>query len=254
MAFVDCNGVRLHTQTLGQGPLLVMCHGLVLGSLATWYFSAAAALAQRHRVLLFDQRGHGKSAWPATGYDPQTLSEDLAALIDLHSPAPDQKVLLVGHSYGALAALRYALNHPERVEKLVLVDAPLPASQYVYPSLQGIATVDALLERFPPLLQQQLEQGSRSVRRLRERLEFLLLHSSLVADVANAVDIPDEQLAALKLPVLCVYGRHSDCLAAGERLARVLPDARLQVLECGHYVPVEVPEAMTNALLDFLAP
>lgn len=258
MAMVETNGVRLNCQPLGAGPLLMMCHGLVFGSIATWYFTAAAKLATRFHVVLYDQRGHGKSDLTASGYDLETQATDLAGLIEHYPPEHDplttiqQKVTLVGHSYGALIAMHYALRYPERVAKLALIDAPLPASRYVYPSMAGVDSREALERCFPTNIRQKMMQGSRSAQRLQERMDALFLQSTLRADVAVAHDLDDEVLRRLTMPVLCLYGRDSDCLAAGERLARILPDARLEVLPCGHFIPVEAPEAMTHHLDAFL--
>ena len=71
------NGVRLHWQELGSGPPLVMLHGLLVGSLATWYFTAAPALAARGHVVLYDLRGHGLSERAPSGYDVATQIEAL---------------------------------------------------------------------------------------------------------------------------------------------------------------------------------
>ncbi len=249
------NGVQLNYQVLGDesSPLLVMCHGLVFGSLATWYFTAAARLATRFRVVLYDMRGHGKSELAASGYDLQTLAADLRDVIVQHRQPQDVAgVYLVGHSYGALVALRYALDVPGQVRKLALVDAPLPANRYVYPSMSGVSTPETMAQAFPAAMQQKLLEGGRSAQRWKTRMEFLFLESSLRSDVQAAGDVSDADLQKLTMPTLCLYGRHSDCLSAGERLARVLPDACLHLLDCGHFIPVEAPEAMTQALDTFL--
>lgn len=256
MVSLRTNGINLHCQQLGAGPLLVMCHGLVFGSIATWYFTAAAKLATRFNVLLYDQRGHGKSDLAVAGYDLENMTTDLEGLVEhfqLHEQnAEKRKVILVGHSYGALIALHYALRHPAQVDKLVLIDAPLPANHYVYPSMATADSREALQWLFPPALKQKVQQGNRSARRFQERMEYLFLQSSLRQDVAAAGDIADERLQRLNMPVLCLYGRNSECLDVGERLARVIPNARLQLLECGHFIPVEAPEEMTKALDEFL--
>src|SRR5262249_4217583 len=122
MPVVEKRGLSFHVQVVGSGPPLVMLHGLIIGSMTTWYFSAAPRLARTHRVTLYDLRGHGRSARPPSGYDLATMADDLDALLD--GPAT-----LVGHSWGALVALRLALRRPERVNRLVLVEAPLPPSR-----------------------------------------------------------------------------------------------------------------------------
>ena len=121
MPVLTVGGRQVHVQELGEGPAVVMIHGLLVGSLASWYFTAAPDLARAHRVRMYDLRGHGRSGRADTGFDTRTLAGDLDALTaDL--PAPFD---VVGHSWGGLVALRYALAHPERpVRRLTLPRAP----------------------------------------------------------------------------------------------------------------------------------
>ena len=89
MSAVVANGLSFHVQELGAGPPLVMLHGLLIGSLASWYFTAAPTLAQRHRVRLFDLRGHGRSEVARDGYGVGAMAGDLEALVaDLPGPIP----------------------------------------------------------------------------------------------------------------------------------------------------------------------
>jgi pimeloyl-ACP methyl ester carboxylesterase len=258
MRWVESDGVRLNTLSIGSGPLLVMCHGLVTASLATWYFSAAPALARRYQVVLYDLRGHGKSDLAATGYDLDTMARDLAQVILAYRPRQTAEksagVALVGHSYGALTALHYALRYPQTVARLALIDAPLPAARYVHPSLADIDSPAALEQRFFAHLEGHATRGPRQRRRARERLEFLFLRSSLREDLRTATDVPDTRLKTLNVPTLCLYGRHSDCAAAGERLAGLLPRSALRWLDCGHFIPTQAPAAMTEQLLEYFSP
>lgn len=258
MQWVESEGVRLNTLCLGSGPLLVMCHGLVTASLATWYFTAAPALARHYRVVLYDLRGHGKSDLVPAGYDLDTLARDLAQVIRVYLPKSAKgnsaKVALIGHSYGALTALNYALRHPHHVARLALIDAPLPAHRYVHPSMADLDSPAALERRFSTHFEGQAERGPRQQRRARERLEFLLLASSLREDLRTAADVPDARLRMLSVPTLCLYGSRSSCAAAGERLARLLPRCTLRWLDCGHYIPTQAPAAMTQELLAHFVP
>jgi pimeloyl-ACP methyl ester carboxylesterase len=240
MPVVDRRGVSFHVQLLGEGPPLAMLHGLLVGSMATWYFAAAPRLARRHRVMLHDLRGHGLSSHAKAGYDLATLEGDLAELLPL---AGAGRATLVGHSFGALVALRYAMRHPDAVARLVLVDAPLPPSNL--PELASFAgqSAEQLLGLLPA--------AARTGRRTLGQLARLLGDSALLTELAAEPDLDDAALAKLALPVRLVYGDRSGCLPAGERLARVIPGARLSTLPGGHFLPAEQPVALA-ALLEAL--
>lgn len=252
MFFVENNGVRLHCVTLGSGPSIVLCHGLVFGSMASWYFSVAAKLAQRYRVIMFDKRGHGKSDMASAGYDVDTLASDLAAVVE-HTVPRGEAVTVIGHSYGALVALRYALSRKRVVRDLILVDAPLPASRYVFPSFAKITSREGFEAHLASLLPPNLSSSSRRSGRVKERLEALLLNSSLRTDVAAAGDIIDAELRRLDTPTLCIYGRHSDCAEVGLRLGKILPRAKLEWIECGHYILEEAPQELLRIIETYLS-
>lgn len=239
--------MRLHTVELGAGPLLVMLHGLVVGNLASWYFTAAPALAERFRVRMYDLRGHGRSERAADGYDLETMTDDLEAVIGEHAGP----VVLVGHSYGALIALRYAERHPERVARLALVEAPLLDGHA--DDLLGFLKLPeaSMIEALPGDLRGALEAGGRRARRLLEGLVGLALQTSLLKDLAATRPPPDSTIAGLRCPVMAVYGESSGCLAGAARIQALLPAARVETLPGGHYLPVEAPAALTALLCDF---
>jgi pimeloyl-ACP methyl ester carboxylesterase len=232
-------GLSFHTQVLGDGPPAVMLHGLLVGSLATWYFGAAPRLARKHRVLMYDLRGHGKSERPRDGYDLGSMVADLEALLDDFSSEP---ATLVGHSFGALVALRLAQLRPERVRRLALVEAPLP------PSHAG--EIAEFLARSPEAMAAALPEVMRG-RRALLHIAALAGETTLLADLAAERDMTDGELARVRVPTLLVYGDRSACLPTGERLSRVLPDARLVTLPGGHFLPVEAGAALADLLEDF---
>lgn len=249
------SGVSLHVQELGEGSPVVMIHGLTLGNIATWYFTTAPALAPRHRVVLYDLRGHGMSAKARSGYDLATMSRDLGTIID--RTVGGRPVTLVGHSYGAVIAMNVALRHPERVEKLVVVDGPLPPS--------SLTDVDALVgkreeevvgaispESIPDLLQQTTLAEGRRRRRFGDGLRFLAHETSLFADLRAAEDFSDTELAAIRCPTLAVYGTKSICRPAGQRIAKHCPQAELVELDGGHMLTLERPRELTDAIVAFI--
>ena len=239
-----------NSAVMGAGPPVVLIHGLLLGSLAQWYFGLGPALAARHTVLMYDLRGHGRSPVTATGYDLDTLAADLDALLaerGIGGPFD-----LVGHSYGGLVALRSALRRPEDVRRLVVVDVPLPPGDANLISDAARSTPEALLEMLPAEVRAQVLSGGRRARLLLERIRALVQDSTLLADIAREPDLDDHALAALTMPALCVVGAASRCRAAADRLVRVLPDARLAVVPGGHFVPIEAPAELAAAVVGFL--
>jgi pimeloyl-ACP methyl ester carboxylesterase len=240
---VERGGVSFHVQLLGEGPPLVLLHGLLVGSLAAWYFGAGPRLAKRFRVLMYDLRGHGLSSHAREGYDLGTLAGDLDNLLPL---AGAGRATLIGHSFGALTALRFAIDHPERVRQLILVDAPMPPSNV--PELSSFLATppEQLVASLPAPLQAGL--GGRAGRRMIAQLARLCGESSLLRDLSGEPDIDDATLASLEVPVSLIYGDRSSCLPAGERLARTMPGARLRVIAGGHFLPAESSEALTAVI------
>jgi pimeloyl-ACP methyl ester carboxylesterase len=251
---IDVEGAQLSALALGPADAqpVVMLHGLVSGNMASWYSAIASPLAAEHRVLIYDQRGHGDSSLPAAGFDLEQQARDLQAVLTFDGLGTTP-VDVVGHSMGALIALHYALGQPQRVQRLVLVDAPMPACDYVAPSLAGVRSREALADYIDQHLAAATGLKGRRRERLHQRLAALFFESTLMQDVQAMSAEPDAALAALDLPVLLVYGQRSPCLAAGQHLARALPQAQLCLVEGGHYLPEEAPEALRVQLQRFLA-
>jgi pimeloyl-ACP methyl ester carboxylesterase len=222
-----------------------MLHGLLLGSMATWYFAAAPRLARTHRILLFDLRGHGKSARPPSGYDLATMTADLRALL---ADFTDEPATLVGHSWGALMALRLAIAEPARVRRLALVEAPLPPSAQVDLGAFVRNAPAEILGMLPDVLRADAARGGRASANLIARLRALAQDTTILRDLAEEQDISNEELAAVACPTLLVYGDRSACRTSGVRLAAVIRGASLVVMPGGHYLPNESAGALTEQL------
>ncbi len=249
---ISVRGAELSSMSLGQGPAVVMLHGLVIGNMASWFSSAALPLSSKRKVVLYDQRGHGDSSFASSGYDLDTQAQDLQAVL-AHHGIDQGPVDVVGHSMGALIALHYALKNPHRVRRLVLVDAPMPAREHVAPSLMRVLTREGLVTWVEEELVTARGLSGRRRERLQKRLVALLFESTLREDVYAMASESDAQLQDIKIPVLLIYGKQSPCLSAGEHLSRVLPQTRLVTLDCGHYIPEEAPVELRALLDDFLA-
>jgi N-formylmaleamate deformylase len=113
--------VRLHYRRGGSGSPVLLLHGLSDAG-SSWQH-VAATLAQSHDVVVLDQRGHGQSGAPDTGYAIKDFVQDAAAVLTTLDLTP---AAVVGHSLGGLIGLYVAATHPHLVSRLALEDPPLP--------------------------------------------------------------------------------------------------------------------------------
>jgi pimeloyl-ACP methyl ester carboxylesterase len=118
---VIANGTQIYVRVGGAGPAVVLLHGF--GETGDMWAPLAAELVRDHFVIVPDLRGLGLSSRPAGGYDKKTQAEDVAGVLD---SLKVDKVDLVTHDIGNMVGYAFAAQHPERVKKFVVIDAPLP--------------------------------------------------------------------------------------------------------------------------------
>jgi pimeloyl-ACP methyl ester carboxylesterase len=243
-------------------PVLAILHGL-FGSGRNWA-SIAQRLAARRRVICFDLRNHGASAWTG-GMQYGEMAEDVLAMLDERGYRP---AALLGHSMGGKAAMAAALRDPDMVERLVAVDiAPV-----AYPprhlslvramrqlDLTGIerrSEADRLLAPAVPdaaergfLLQNLVFENGRA--RWRLNLEAI---ERAMPDLVGFPAMPDN--AVYRGPALFVGGGRSDYLLPEHEpeIRRLFPQARIERIEnAGHWVHAEQPAAFLEVVEPFLA-
>jgi len=117
--FVHVNGIRLHYLDWGgSGPTLLFLTGM--GCSAYIFNKFAPCFTDKFRVLALTRRGHGDSDYPETGYDADTLTEDIRQFMDCLNV---EKAILAGHSLAGVELTHFAATYPTRVEKLIYLDA-----------------------------------------------------------------------------------------------------------------------------------
>ncbi|HRD60835.1 MAG TPA: alpha/beta fold hydrolase [Nocardioides sp.] len=265
---------RLHTTELGGpgsddggGSRVVFCHGLF--GQGRNFTAIGKALAADHRVTLVDMPDHGQSPW-SMRFDYLAAAEQVADLLDADDP-----VALVGHSMGGKIAMLAALRHPDRVERLVVVDvSPVPydhATEFErylgamraidLDSLASRAEADAALVEAVPdptvrgfLLQSLRRESAADGGGWRWYLNLELLQRDLDA----ITDWPGDALAGTPPydgPVLWIGGGdsryvHPEYVAAMDRW---FPrNRRVTIKGAGHWVHSEQPEVFIEVLRRFL--
>ncbi|MDB5376967.1 MAG: alpha/beta hydrolase [Rubritepida sp.] len=118
---IATNGVSLHVRTGGTGPAILLLHGY--GETGDMWGALAEDLARDHTVIVPDLRGIGLSSIPERGYEKMVQAEDMAGLLDALNVRSAE---VVAHDIGNMVAFALAARHPQRVTKLVLMDAPVP--------------------------------------------------------------------------------------------------------------------------------
>jgi pimeloyl-ACP methyl ester carboxylesterase len=202
--------------------------------------------------VLYDQRGHGLSERPPTGYSLADSVADLAELLDALGLS-EEPVFLVGNSYGGAVAVAFALAHPARVAGLALLEAHVPGpgwGERMAASMTGLRS-DV---HVAPLLDEVAGYAPALDERFTLRAREFVRDTSVAADLLATPPVPDEALGALCCPVLAVYGERSDITATAHRLAAALTDCTLELLpDTGHFLLATAAPKVARLLADWLS-
>jgi pimeloyl-ACP methyl ester carboxylesterase len=267
-------GLTLHCQQVGEGPDVVMVHGIT-GNLAVWHLQLVPALMSRARLLTYDLRGHGLSDVPPTGYSLDDMAGDLLGLLDAMEL---ERPVVVGHSYGADIALYLAAAHPGRVAEVIAIEAALPAMEEVRDHDAWIGWtywVRALEEAGVPVPEDKRSDLRHLIRatidlpkqwgplkglpRNPKPLLRLLDETTLPQDYRRIGSLTSDRLPTIETPVVLMYTEQSAFIDTFEYLLDRLPDVTPVLLprsEYGHFGPLEQPELVASeiaARLDRLA-
>src|SRR5579862_3356793 len=267
---IQTDGATIHVRVGGQGPTVVLIHGF--GFTGDMWAPMAAELARNHRVVVPDLRGMGLSSHPADGYNKKTQAADIRSVL---TRLGIDHAAVVGHDIGATVAYAYAARYPDKTDRLVIMDAPVP----------GIPPWDEIV-RNPALW--QFSFGGPDAERLvagRERIyldrfwnEFAgnpakvdeatrryytvfyakpgAMHSAFTQFLSIPKDVEDNKasmMTKLTMPVLAIGAAKM----FGENEAIVMRNAADNVTEVviansGHWLMQEQPAATIAAVRDFL--
>jgi pimeloyl-ACP methyl ester carboxylesterase len=262
MPKVLVDGVQLNYELAGQGPDLVLIHGLT-GNLTNWKSRIQPALVDQFRVLTYDLRGHGQSDMPVSGYTVADMTRDLAALLD-HLEL--DRVRVVGHSFGGQVALGLCILS-ERVAGLTICDSRVPAfqpDQKVKDWAQGLAwkaklqeqgiVVDEESEVDFALLKSIVSQSSTQLRESKwwDGWTKLLDSTSAEAELQNSGILTTEAIGQLRVPMQALYGELSFCRPTLNALRERVPHLDSTVIPgVGHWLPLVKPEVFVKHVKRF---
>ncbi len=276
--------IDICVRTGGSGPPLLMLHGHPQTH-AMWH-RVAPALSHHFRLVLADLRGYGDSSKPAGladhgNYSRRTMARDLVQVMErLGHP----RFSILAHDRGARVAHRLALDHPERLDRIVLLDIAPTLAMYRQTGeafaraywhwfflIQPAPMPERLIEADPAAYVREKmnrKPAGLSIFDPRALAEYIRCASlpgaahGVCEDyrASASIDLQHDEasLAAgerIQSPLLVLWGAHGAierCFKPLECWAQVANDLRGEALPCGHYVAEEAPQAMLDKVLPFL--
>jgi len=248
MPTAEVDGAQLAYKVDGHGPALVLVHAGI-ADMRMWD-PLAALLDHRFRVVRYDMRGHGETTYTA---GESSDADDLGALL---TALDIDACTLVGASFGGLVALDFASKHPERVERLVLLDPPLPGHDWSERMTSFFEAENAALEagRVDEAVQINVDQfvpdASSDVQALVAEMQERAFRLQLELEPEGPGPAPE--LSNITMPTTVVMGENDvqDFIAIAHRLADEVPHATLECIPRTNHLPaLERPEAVAALIV-----
>ncbi len=253
--------MELNFKQFGQGEPIIILHGL-LGTLDNWQ-TIAKQLAKNYTVFIVDQRNHGKSPHD-DAFDCEIMAEDLKEFMEAQWV---YKAIIIGHSMGGKVAMQFALNYPDMVEQLVVVDIAPKAyeggHQVIFDALNGV-NLDTLTER--KAIDEELKKlipdnGVRlflmkNLTRKKEGGYRWKMNLPIIYKNYENILVKIESEETMDEPTLFVRGGLSEYVKDEDMndIAEYFPNAKLAtVKKAGHWVHAAAPQEFLSILTDFLS-
>ena len=262
---IVAGGIRTNYIEDGAGPPVVLIHGSGPGvtAYANWRLTLPA-LGKQFHCYAPDMAGFGFSERPdAISYDVATWADQVIGLLDALGLA---KASIIGNSFGGAIALRVAAQHPDRVDRLVLmgsvgVDFPitegLDAVWGYEPSPQNMRRIMDYFAYSRELITDELaEVRYRASIQPGFQESFAAMFPAPRQRWVDAMSTPDDQIAAITHETLLIHGREDQVipLQTSLRLLELIDRAELHVFgRCGHWTQIECADRFATLLLDFLS-
>ena len=271
MPKIHANGRNFHYQQAGEGPDVVLIHG-VTGDLSIWFLcQAMGVLGRSFRVTAYDLRGHGYSDVPASGYTSADQAGDTIAIMDA---LEIDRAMLVGHSFGGVIAMHAAVLHPDRIEGVVLSDPCFPALRHLEDvsrwghwqnfreeaAQAGVTLSDEHWYDLGRFFDQVLHLDDERMLKFRQAVglpgfnRLIRLAGTTCGDDAKAeAGLTEDLIRGVTQPVMAIFGEHSPFLATADYLAEHLPRCEnVRVAGAKHRAPEENPERFVELVSGFL--
>lgn len=281
--YVQVKQGKLYYQSFGSGEPIIVIHGGPGMMDSSYLLPQMLELTKTNQVIFYDQRGSGKSLETKINPELMNLEQFTQDLDDLHKSLNLDKVTLLGHSWGGIIAMNYAIKHPENMNKLILLNsAPADYKGQLAFTKEYIKRGKNIMKQTAPLYNYQ-ELEKLTLKEINNLYKILLsiyvydqkniakinidFDSKLVAvtGIKSAEEIVKTswmqkdfnlfpQLQKLHIPTLIIHGREDIVpVSAAEEINKAIPSSKLVIIEkCDHFSFVEQPEETFDVIKRFV--
>lgn len=260
---IEAGGIALNVREAGSGPLMLFFHGITANSAV--FAPLMAQFSNRFTTIAVDQRGHGHSDKPDSGYEADDYARDIAGLIHSLGRGP---AILVGHSLGSRNSVTAAAKHPDLVRSVVAIDftpyieadvfdvleARVNAGSRIFENLEAVEAY--LAARYPNMpaaaVKIRAESGFHTVD---GGLAPLASPTAMAQTVTGLRSDLTRAYRDVSRPVLIVRGERSKLVSAAAlaRTSRLRPDLPVVVVpDADHYVNEVSPDITLKAITNFI--
>lgn len=257
--------MKLHYRKIGEGQPLIILHGL-FGSSDNWQTLGKYFAEQGFAVYMVDQRNHGRSPH-SDEWSYKVMSDDLRELLENERL---EKPVIIGHSMGGKTAMQFAVNHPDMVSKLIVVDiAPRKYNRTQREVAQALQAVDLDSITSRKEAEEVLSEGISDTGTKQFLLKNLywkeeepgrLAWRFNLDVIARNIDAASERLeispgSTCNVPTLFLRGERSDYITDADHTAikNIFPNSSIQTVgNAGHWIHAEQPAAFFKAVMDFI--
>jgi len=214
----------------GHGIPIILLHGN--GENCDYFQGQIAAFSKDYHVYAMDTRGHGKTPRGDMPFTIRQFADDLLAFMDEHQI---EKAHLLGFSDGGNIAMVFAIQYPNRVNRLILNGANLNAD--------GVKRT----------IQIPIEIGYKIARKFSDKSDSARLHAEMLGLMVNEPNVTPDELAGIQAKTLVIAGKKDMIKEEHTRLiAASIPNATLRFIRGDHFIASKQPEEFNRAVLDFL--
>lgn len=266
MPRTTANGIDIYYESHGEGRPLVLISGI---GYTNWQWHRMLPFLARHfQVITFDNRGVGQSDRPAGPYTAHMLAADTVGLLDALGIG---QVAILGHSMGGFIAQAIALEFPHKVDRLILCSTNFGGPRHVPVTAEAmkvltdvsgdpltrfrnglfISTAPGWAEKHPQAIQEWIEWRAANPIEPAPYQAQLAIGLGLLQEAAAF----ENHLHRIKVPTLILFGEYDKVVppANASLLAEKIADSKVVILpNAGHFFPIEVPEAASQAVIEFL--